>query len=216
MFHGLEGRRARQGRDMRRGVADTKAPAGRSEMRIIRRLFMLFWTGLVLSMVLGALGALAARRRIVPLAAADADEIRLRAIFEPIHFQSRATDFRGGTIDCWYGGGIIDLREAVLDAAGARLEVKAVFGGGQILVPESWNVTASVVGIGGLGDSRPRIERAEDAPHLTIDGFALFGGFAIMSDVPEDELRGLDEQIRRWARHGHAEPPVEPTPEAAN
>jgi hypothetical protein len=175
-------------------------------MRIIRRLFTLFWSGLVLAMIAGALGALAARRRIVPLATADADEIRLKAIFEPIHFQGRATNFRGGTLDCWYGGGVIDLRDAILDAAGARLEVRAVFGGAQILVPESWNVTAKMIGIGGLGDARPRTERPADAPHLTIDGFALFGGFAVMSDVPEDELRGLDEQIKRWARHSQTAP----------
>lgn len=181
-------------------------------MRIIRRLITLFWTGMVLSMIGGALGAVAARRRIVPVTEPDADEIRLAAIFAPIHFQGRATNFRGGTVDCWYGGGVIDLREAVLDAAGARLEVKAVFGGGQILVPESWKVTTNVMGLGGIGDSRPGLERAEDAPHLTIDGFALFGGFAVMSDVPEDELRGLDEQIRRWSRLSHAAPTVEATP----
>lgn len=183
-------------------------------MRIIRRLITLFWSGLVLAMILGAVGALAARRRIVPIAAADADEIRLKAVFEPIHFQGRATQFRGGTIECWYGGGVVDLRDAILDPAGARLEVRSVFGGAQILVPDAWNVTSHLKGIGGVGDARPKLERADDAPHLTIDGLALFGGFAIMSDVPEDELRGLDEQIRRWARHGHPQETTESTPTA--
>jgi hypothetical protein len=181
-------------------------------MRIIRRLFTLFWTGMVLAMVLGAVGALAARRRIVPVPAPDADEIELRAIFEPIHFQSRATGFRGGSIECWYGGGVIDLRDAVLDPAGARLDVRAVFGGGQLIVPESWTVTSSVKGIGGVGDMRPRTDRPADAPQLTVEGNVLFGGYAIMSEVPEDELRGLDEQIRRWARHGHASAPDDATP----
>lgn len=173
-------------------------------MRIIRRLFTLFWTGLVLAMIVSAVAALRARRRVVPAPAPDADEIELRAIFEPMHFQSHATGFRGGTIECWYGGGVIDLREAVLDPAGARLDVRAVFGGGQIIVPETWNVACSVKGIGGVGDSRPHVARLADAPHLMIEGLALFGGYAIISEVPEDELRGLDEQIRRWARHGQA------------
>lgn len=181
-------------------------------MRLLRRLFRLFWSGLLLAMVAAALGALAARRRIVPVAAAEADEIELRAIFEPIHYQGKAAAFRGGTLEFWYGGGVIDLRESVLDQAGAHLEVQAIFGGAQILVPESWRVTANVKGIGGLGDNRPPMARAEDAPHLTIEGFVLFGGFAVMSDVPEDELRGLDEQIGRWARHSHTVAPVEPTP----
>ena len=91
---------------------------GVDAMGIIRRLFMLFWTGLVLAMIAAAIGALMARRRVVPAAAADANEIELRAIFEPIHFQSRATGFRGGTIECWYGGGVIDLRD--VDAGPGR------------------------------------------------------------------------------------------------
>ncbi len=185
-------------------------------MGIIRRLFTLFWTGLVLAMVLGAVGALAARRRIVPVPAAADDEIQLRAIFEPIHFQSRSTAFRGGTIECWYGGGVVDLRDAVVDAAGARLDVRAVFGGGQLIVPASWTVTSRVKGIGGVGDARPALTRDMDAPHLTIEGNVLFGGFAVMSEVPEDELRGLDEQIRRWARHGHAPAPIDQASDPAS
>ena len=178
-------------------------------MGIIRRLFTMFWVGLVLAMVAGAIGALKARQRDVPVPDADADEIELLAAFEPLHFQSRATAFRGGTIQCWYGGGVIDLREAILDPAGARLDVRAVFGGGQIIVPETWNVTTGVKGIGGVGDTRPHVDRAADAPHLTLEGFVLFGGYAVMSEVPEDELRGLDEQIRRWSRHGHATEPTD-------
>lgn len=184
-------------------------------MRIIKRLFTLFWTGLVLAMIAGAIGALAARRRIVAAPAADADEVELRAIFEPLHFQSRSTAFRGGTIECWYGGGVIDLRDAVLDPAGARLQVRAVFGGGQLIVPGTWQVTTTVKGIGGVGDTRSRTERDVDAPQLTIEGLVMFGGFAVMSDVPEDELRGLDEQIRRWARRGQAEAPIDPASEPA-
>ena len=173
-------------------------------MGIIRRLFMLFWTGLVLAMIVAAVAALRARREAVQPPEPEADEIELRAIFEPMHFQSRAAAFRGGTIECWYGGGVVDLREAVLDPAGARLDVRAVFGGGQLIVPETWSVTSSVKGIGGVADTRQRIERPADAPQLTVEGLVVFGGYAIMSEVPEDELRGLDEQIRRWARHGQA------------
>jgi hypothetical protein len=185
-------------------------------MGIIRRLFTLLWTGLVLAMIAGAIGALMARRRVVPMPATDADEVELRAIFEPMHFQSRSTAFRGGTIECWYGGGVIDLRDAVLDPVGARLAVKAVFGGGQIIVPETWHVTAGVKGIGGVGDTRPHVERPVDAPQLTIEGMVAFGGFAIMSEVPEDELRGLDEQIRRWAaRRGHSPETTDPAAEPA-
>ena len=102
---------------------------------------------------------------------------------------------------------MIDLRDASLDQAGARLEVRTMFGGGQVIVPESWNVTSGVMGIGGVGDTRAHVDRGTRMPRTSrSSGHALFGGYAVMSDVPEDELRGLDEQIRRWARHGATAP----------
>ena len=48
----------------------------------------------------------------------------------------------------------------------------AIFGGAQIVVPEDWRVSSTVIGIGGLGDGRPRVERGDAAPHLTIEGAA--------------------------------------------
>ena len=133
----------------------------------------------------------------------DADDVRLVAIFEPLSFRSTATRFRGGSVDCWYGGGVIDLRDAVLDPTGARLQVRAIVGGAQIVIPESWRVTSKVVGIGGLGDGRARVERDDDAPHLTIEGFAIFGGFGVTSELPETAARDLDEAVARFNGRQH-------------
>jgi len=169
-------------------------------MRIIGRLLGLAALGLGLSAIAGAIGARAAKRRIVPLDAPDADDVRLVAIFEPLSFRSSAASFRGGTVDCWYGGGVIDLRDATLDPAGARLQVKAVFGGGQILVPETWQVHVRVVGVGGAGDARPAVERPADAPHLTIEGSAIFGGFGVSTELPEAAAQGLEEAIAKTAK----------------
>ncbi|HEX5147805.1 MAG TPA: hypothetical protein VFW02_01905 [Candidatus Limnocylindrales bacterium] len=185
-------------------------------MRVIGRLLALLGVGVLLSAACGAVAARAAKRRIVPLETPDADEIRIAAIFEPLSFRSTATSFRGGTIDCWYGGGVIDLRGATLHPAGAHLQVKAVFGGGQILVPESWRVTARVLGIGGLGDARPKVERPEDAPHLTIEGTAIFGGFGVMSEISDAEVRELDKAVARSAERAHRTPETAPSPEMAS
>ena len=172
-------------------------------MRIVGRLLALFGIGVVVTAVVGAIAAQRAKRDFVPIDEPESDEIRLAAIFEPMSFRSRATSFRGGSIDCRFGGGVIDLREATLDPAGAYLKVTAMFGGGQILVPESWRVTTRVSGIGGAGDARPRVERAEDAPHLTIEGTAIFGGFGVAFEMPEAATKGLEEAVAKAAaRHG--------------
>ena len=129
-------------------------------MNGIGRVFSIFLMGFVVSMVGAAVTALSLKRRFIPEASPDADEVRLAAIFEPISFESRASSFRGGEIELWYGGGIIDLRGATLAPEGATLRIRAVFGGAQLLVPEIWRVTTRVMGIGGAGDGRPRVDRA--------------------------------------------------------
>lgn len=163
----------------------------------------------MLAAVAGTIPARAAKKRFVPLDDPDADEVRLGATFDSLMFRSTASAFRGGTIVSWYGGGVIDLRSATLDPAGARLEVRAIFGGGQILVPDGWRVTTSVQGIGGVGDSRPKAERAPDAPHLTIEGFALFGGYGIQSELSEDVAKAVELARDRYARkRGEAQEPM--------
>ena len=166
-------------------------------MPFIGRLIALLGGGLMLAAALGTIAARSVKQQIVPVDAPEADEVKLVAIFEPIAFRSTASRFRGGTIDTWYGGGVIDLREATLDPAGATLHLRAVFGGGQIVVPEDWQVETHTVGIGGLGDGRTRIERPEDAPRLTIEAVVVFGGFGVSSEVPEEGMKGLDEAIAR-------------------
>ena len=172
-------------------------------MTVIGRVAAVATGGLMIASIIGAIAARAAKQHIALVDAPDDDEIRLAAIFEPMSFRSLAKSFRGGTVDCWFGGGVIDLREATLDPAGARLEVRAIFGGGQILVPDTWRVSSKIIGIGGLGDGRPRRELAEDAPSLTILGVAVFGGFGVMSEMSEAEARGFAEAIARVGRIEH-------------
>jgi hypothetical protein len=179
-------------------------------VRLIASLIGLFW----LVMIGGAIAALAAKRHLIPVEDEDADEVHVVAIFGPMAFHSRATAFRGGTIDCWYGGGVVDLRDATLDPAGAQLTVRAIFGGGQILVPDGWRVESAVGGIGALRDMRPASERATDAPRLAIDGVVLFGGFGIMADMPQDAIQQLTAAVAKQ-RGGNGSAPAEPEPEAA-
>jgi hypothetical protein len=179
----------------------------------IGRLFAILWGGLMVSMAGAAVAALSMKRRVIPSASPDADEVTLVAIFEPIAFESRATSFRGGRAELWYGGGIIDLRHATLDPAGATLQVRTVFGGCQVLVPASWQVTTRMVGIGGAGDGRPRIERPADAPQLAIEGIAFFGGVGVTSDIPAEAERSVREAVAKRAQQvggGPGVPVMEP------
>jgi hypothetical protein len=138
---------------------------------------------------MGAAAALGVRRKreAPPPPQPDADEIELIAAFEPVDFHSTSGAFRGGNIEVWFAGGSIDLRDATLAPGGATLKLTTVFGGGQLLVPESWQVTTRLVGPGGVSDVRETMART-DGPHLTIEGPIAFGGWGIMSRDPQTEV----------------------------
>jgi hypothetical protein len=134
----------------------------------------------------GVAFALRRKREVIGAPDPASNEVALSSIFGPLDFTSTAPAFRGGGLSCLYGGGILDLRGAVLAPGGATLRVQAAFGGAQILVPASWRLETKVIGFGGVGDGRPQIDRLSDSPVLRLEGWALFGGFAIASEGPED------------------------------
>jgi hypothetical protein len=154
-------------------------------MRGIGRLIAVLTTGMIVSLVVAAIAAVSAKRHLVPLDDPEADEVQLVAIFDQLAFRSVSGSFRGGTVDCWFGGGAVDLRDATLDPAGATLRIRTIFGGGQIVVPEAWRVVNDVVVVaGGVADTRTPVDRSDDAPELRLEGVAAFGGFVITTELP--------------------------------
>jgi predicted membrane protein len=150
--------------------------------RIIRNILVAFVT--LIGVSAGA--AAVAKRSVVSTGDADSDDIALAAIFDSLDLESHATSFRGGSLLTWFGGGTLDLRGATLDPAGATLTVRAIFGGGLLVVPEDWQVDLRVMSIvGGIGDSREARGREANGPRLIVDGFAIFGGFGISSRPPD-------------------------------
>jgi predicted membrane protein len=90
------------------------------------------------------------------------------------------------------GGAMIDLRQALLSPGEeAVLDVFAVMGGCEVLIPSHWVVSAPIVAImGGIDDkrlvSRPSVideaTRSSAAPpRLVLSGFVMMGGVTIRS-----------------------------------
>jgi hypothetical protein len=171
---------------------------------LIRRIIGLAVVGWVTTMVAGAIAALSIKRSVVPTTDESADEFVAVAIFGPLAFHSTAQQLRGGVLECWYGGGVLDVRDATLAPDGATLRVRGVFGGGQILVPPDWKVISSVRGIGGLSDIRPAKGYAADAPELVIEGILIGAGFAVMSTRDGDEAEWLAEAESKLANRDEA------------
>jgi hypothetical protein len=158
---------------------------------MLGRLFRLVIIGWIVGMIAAAFAALSLKRRLSPTLDESADEITAVAIFGPLAFHSTSQAFRGGEVECWYGGGVIDLRDAQLAPEGATLRVRAIFGGGQIVVPPSWKVVSRMTGLGGIQDIRPIQGHSAIDPELVIEGTLVAGGFAVSSEVAEEEQEWL-------------------------
>jgi hypothetical protein len=79
---------------------------------------------------------------------------------------------------CIFGGGELDLTEAVLTSTETVITAVCLFGGLEISVPDGMNVRSEVVGIFG-GTEVPRDSGEPGAPTLVVKGAAIFGGIEI-------------------------------------
>jgi len=84
-------------------------------------------------------------------------------------------------VTCVFGGGELDLRNAVLPTGDLVFNMRCVFGGANVIVPPDLPVHVEGHGFFGAfhddtgGDADPR----EDGRRLVIRGFALFGGVKV-------------------------------------
>lgn len=134
-------------------------------------------------LTLGAWGgfhtaAVLTKRAIPSRGDEESDELALVAIYDGIELKSRAQAFRGGSIFAWFGGISVDLRD-VTPAPEAHLTLNTLFGGIAIRVPPGWRVESSMSAVAGGVDVKAPEPEDPDAPTLTLDGRALFGGIAV-------------------------------------
>ena len=130
-----------------------------------------------------AAAAALAKRALPSRGSEDSDELALVAIFDGIDLKNRASAFTGGSVLAWFGGVALDLRDAVPEPD-AHLTVHALFGGVAIRVPPGWRLVSNLSSFAGGVDVRETAVDSPDAPTLTLDGRALFGGIAVGARTP--------------------------------
>ena len=143
-------------------------------MRILRSLLILavgVWAGMT--------AAAAFVKRAVPSRGGEeSDELALVAVFDGIELTNRSKAFAGGSMLAWFGGIVVDLREAEL-APGARLTVHALFGGIVLKTPPGWRIESTAKSFSGGVAVRTAASDDPGAPVLSLDGMAVFGGVAV-------------------------------------
>jgi predicted membrane protein len=141
---------------------------------------LIFW-GLVI--LLGSFG----RRghRIVPIddASTISDNVlKEEVVFGGTHRKIDAQDFQGGKAAALFGGIEIDLRGASTTRDEIEIRADAVFGGVELKVPDTWDVTMRGSGVLGAYEDRTYPAPVSDSvkrPRLIIRGGAVFGGVTV-------------------------------------
>lgn len=105
------------------------------------------------------------------------------AIFGGIERRLEGTIVDGGNLVAFFGGFKIDLSRAEMEGDRTVIDATAIFGGGEIIIPEWWKVSVEGLGIfGGYVDKTRHVPRP-DRPVKTVvvRGAAVFGGIEVKS-----------------------------------
>lgn len=130
--------------------------------------------------------------------AADQPPQTVYAVFGGVDRRGTWTVPRRMRVVALMGGASIDLREARFPRGVIDLEVKAFFGGVQILVPPGLAVevhgTAVMGGFQNVNRAPPTPD--PDAPLLRVRGIAVMGGVDISMRLPGETERGARRRQR--------------------
>ncbi len=100
-------------------------------------------------------------------------------IFWGLDQKITSKEFKGGKINCFFGGAKLDLRNAKIAKEGADLEISAGFGGVEILVGEDARVESDGTAVfGGWTNKFTQVE-GKNLPVLKIHGSVVFGGVEV-------------------------------------
>ncbi|MGI5841076.1 MAG: hypothetical protein ACOX6N_02605 [Patescibacteria group bacterium] len=109
----------------------------------------------------------------------EEDELDETVIFWGVNKKITSDNFRGGKVAAIFGGGKIDLSEANMKEDEAEMEVVAVFGGMEVVVPKGWSVSTSGAGVFGGFNNNTKAPKEKGGGRIKIEGAAVFGGVNI-------------------------------------
>ena len=111
----------------------------------------------------------------------------------------------------WWGGSMLDFREADFGPGVTELQVSCVMGGVHIIVPPQLAVDVEVSAIMGGVDERHATGRPDPGrPILRITGLVMMGGLEIETRLPGESRRQARKRSRRERRRDQRALPAGP------
>ena len=113
----------------------------------------------------------------------DADYIERNYVFGGGNEKITTQNFKGGDINCVFGGMELDLSDAQLAEGTHTLEINNVFGGTTLYIPAHWKVQIRPTSVfGSFQDRRPKpYFEVEENKTLMVEVSSVFGGGEIRS-----------------------------------
>ncbi|WP_142683437.1 LiaF transmembrane domain-containing protein [Chitinophaga polysaccharea] len=111
------------------------------------------------------------------------DVLEATAIFGSVNKVIMSRDFKGGDVTAIFGGAVLNFMKADINGA-AVIDISAVFGGCEIVVPANWKIQVDITTIlGGVEDKRHTdlITNGPAEKLLILKGACVFGGVEIRS-----------------------------------
>ena len=112
---------------------------------------------------------------------ASPDTISDTALLGGVDRRVHSDDFRGGEATAILGGVKLDLRDVTTSRSEVTLDVTALLGGVEVIVPRDWDVQASGTTLFGGFEDKSSAFRSEgkNRPRLIVKGTAVMGGVTI-------------------------------------
>jgi hypothetical protein len=133
--------------------------------------------------ILIVIKALKQSRGIPPELVRSEDFLQGTAIFGGFKRRVLTQTFKGGELTAIFGGFEVEMQQAALESNQARMDVFVLFGGGELRVPEGWEVANRATAMfGALNDKTHHGPNpTEGRPRLVVTGLILFGGLEVKS-----------------------------------
>lgn len=136
---------------------------------------------LMIAGIFSVMHAVKRHRKVPPELHKSGDFVRGTAIFGGFNHKPIGGYFDGGEITAMFGGFELDLRQTKMKSDMARIDVFCLFGGGEIRIPEGWDVMVRASIFAGAVDNKTIGRPATDTecPKLLITGSIMFGGIDV-------------------------------------
>ncbi len=109
------------------------------------------------------------------------------------------------TAVCFMGGGEIDLRDARFSEPEVTINIFAMMGGCEVIVPEDATVRVTGIGIMGAFDHSHAGSGAPGGPVITVKGVAIMGGVDVSRKPSQQAMRDARQQRIEDRQQRHQE-----------